>query len=177
MTDFQRYTPSGWVDRDGLLIEVLPPPKGELRRDPCGVHSAALLVTLSALLLGTSAATVQITTSSGGANTVATSRPPPTRALFGEFVRLVSELQTDCAFSSSTTEWVEPPACKRMVYMGEAAVPFRLGLLDEPGEWAIGLMRITGDDPGGSGVWGDKPAMARAWKEWAARQQTDDVTG
>jgi hypothetical protein len=180
MTQFQRYQPARWLDEEGLLVRAEPdPPAADRRLAPATVHSAAPMLALSALVLATSTDLVQIKQTRDGSNACTTTRSSPRskELLRGEFLLLVEELQEDCAFASSTTEWADHPAFQRILEMGSAAIPLLIEVVDEPGEWVVALMKITGEDPAGRDSWGQRSRMAKAWRRWAEQHLSDELAG
>jgi hypothetical protein len=91
------------------------------------------------------------------------------------FRKLVSQWLSERGATSSIEEMCTHPAYLSIMAMGPDALPLLLGQLrsegDNPDHWFVALHYITGQlDPVPAEDKGNMAKMARAWLEWAARE-------
>lgn len=88
-----------------------------------------------------------------------------------EFAALAEAWTEETALSSSVTEIASNRHYRRIVGMGEAALPLILDRLrrkrDDPEHWFEALAEITGEDPVPDSASGNTVRMADAWLRWA----------
>jgi hypothetical protein len=84
-----------------------------------------------------------------------------------EFQTLVAQWKRDTLNESSTENMARHPAYRKIVAMGEAAVPLLLEEMRErPDYWFAALREITQTDPVPSEARGDLDRMTQAWLDW-----------
>ena len=95
--------------------------------------------------------------------------PDPDRA---DFERLADEWEMATLFVSNISPFLEHPAYRQIIGMGEAAVPWLLARLDEgrPAHWFVALFQLTGAKPVPAESRGRIREMTAAWQEWGRRQ-------
>lgn len=95
--------------------------------------------------------------------------PAPDHATFE---RLADEWEMATLFVSNIEPFLEHPAYRQIIAMGEAAVPWLLARLDEgrPAHWFVALFQLTGAKPVPPASRGRIREMTAAWQEWGRRQ-------
>jgi len=88
------------------------------------------------------------------------------------FRALVTQWRSETASLSSASQIVTHPAYRRIVGMGDMAVPLILHDLAEngPDHWFAALTEITGENPVKKGMAGDFKRMTEAWLSWAEQR-------
>ena len=110
-------------------------------------------------------------TLNGGQGAVAGPRPLRTaEELHREFCELVDQWREETFGQSLAAPGVLHPAYLRIIGMGEQAIPWILGELEENGgQWYVALQSITGEDPIAEEDRGHRPKMRATWREWGRR--------
>lgn len=89
------------------------------------------------------------------------------------FLKLVQDWHTERGPTSSPIEMINCPSYKKIVAMGDTAIPFIIGDLrnnaNNPDFWFTALQDITGIDPIPKEDHGDMKAMAQVWINWGER--------
>lgn len=84
-----------------------------------------------------------------------------------EFERLTAQWRSDCRYLSFSERVAQHPAYRKIVAMGERAIPLILAELEaKPVHWFPALHEITGADPVPEGSKGKVREMAAAWLYW-----------
>jgi hypothetical protein len=88
-----------------------------------------------------------------------------------EFDRLAAEWKSVTQTESFPTRMAEQPSYRKIVALGDKAVPLILqSLAREPDHWFIALNEITGEDPVTDSERGYVDKMAAAWLAWGRRK-------
>jgi hypothetical protein len=97
----------------------------------------------------------------------------PSAPSWVQFQALVREWKRASGAMSSISGMSTLTPYRRIIAMGEAAVPWILAQLraegEEPDQWFWALQAITGVNPVKPEDQGDFPAMAKAWIQWGKR--------
>jgi hypothetical protein len=87
-----------------------------------------------------------------------------------EFAHLAEQWRRDRGGTSLARPMAEHPAYRRIVAMGEQAVPLILAELErEPDHWFFALHEITGASPVPAHSRGKLQEMAKAWIDWGRK--------
>src|SRR5947207_4271000 len=87
-----------------------------------------------------------------------------------EFAQLAEQWRRERGATSLARRMGEHPAYRRIVAMGEQAVPLILADLErEPDHWFFALHEITGASPVPAQSRGKLPEMAEAWIDWGRK--------
>ncbi len=88
-----------------------------------------------------------------------------------KFVRLRNNWYKERSVASSVSAIVMCPSYLGIIGMGEKALPFIFRQLEldgnDPDHWFIALEAITKANPISQDIYGNMPAMAQAWLNWA----------
>ena len=88
-----------------------------------------------------------------------------------EFHSIAMEWTNGIGSTSNPVEMIDHPAYRRMVRMGQSAVPFLLReLKGEPSLLFLALREITGENPVPSSARGRMSEIAKAWVAWGQRK-------
>ena len=94
-----------------------------------------------------------------------------TESLRAEFIELVRRWRRERGYTSFTAEIVRCPSYRKIVAMGEDALPLIFERLrdegDNPDHWDFALSEITGCDPVPEEAYGYMDRIAACWLEWA----------
>ena len=94
-----------------------------------------------------------------------------TESLRAEFIELVRRWRSERGYTSFTAEIVRCPSYRKIVAMGEDALPLIFERLrdegDNPDHWDFALSEITGCDPVPEEAYGYMDRIAGCWLEWA----------
>ena len=89
------------------------------------------------------------------------------------FLNLVQDWHTERGPTSSPVEMINCPSYRKIIGMGDTAIPFIIGDLrnnaNDPDFWFAALQEITGIDPIPKEDHGDMRAMALTWIDWGER--------
>jgi hypothetical protein len=89
-----------------------------------------------------------------------------------EFAELAARWRRERGATSLARRMAEHPAYRRIVAMGEQAVPLILAELErEPDHWFFALHEITGASPVPAHSRGKLQEMAKAWIDWGRKQR------
>jgi hypothetical protein len=84
-----------------------------------------------------------------------------------EFDALVKQWKEDTEFESTIAQMTRHPAYRKIIGLGEAAVPLLLAELKRrPDFWFAALRELTNADPVPKEAAGKVKQMAKAWLEW-----------
>ncbi|HLL89080.1 MAG TPA: hypothetical protein VK324_07230 [Tepidisphaeraceae bacterium] len=88
-----------------------------------------------------------------------------------EFESLAGQWERERPRGADVDEMADHPAYRRIVEMGERAVPFLLNrLAQKPGHWFAALHAITGENPVPPDAEGKVKQMAAAWLRWGSER-------
>lgn len=92
--------------------------------------------------------------------------------LAARFNQLASLWRSEIGPSSSAIKMANHPAYKKIIEIGEDAVPLILKeLKDRPAQWFIALTKITGENPILHDDRGDMRRMVDAWLNWGRERE------
>jgi hypothetical protein len=96
---------------------------------------------------------------------------PDNKDLPLEFAHLADQWRKERGATSMAKRMAEHPAYRKIVAMGEKAVPLILAELErQPDHWFFALHEITGANPVPEKSRGNLPQMAQAWLDWGRKQ-------
>jgi hypothetical protein len=88
------------------------------------------------------------------------------------FRALAGQWRRETMLLSSASKIASHPAYRRIIDMGDAAVPLILRDLKQngPGHWFVALRKITGENPVKKSIAGDLKRMTEAWLAWGKKE-------